>query len=192
MNIGLFGGSFNPPHNGHLLLAETVREQFNLSTIFFIPSYIPPHKQLEHLAPGKDRLAMVECAISGNRYFKCSDIEIRKRGTSYTIQTVTEFEQRYPNSELFLIIGIDNLIDFKSWKLQEELLTKTTLIVCERPGFRRDDVPRDLLRHANFVSLMLIGISSSDIRLRVKTGKSIRYFVPESVAEYIRSNRLYL
>lgn len=192
MNIGLFGGSFNPPHNGHLLVAETVREQFNLTTIFFIPSFVPPHKLHEHLAPEKDRLAMVECAISGNRYFRCSDTEIRKRGTSYTIQTVAGFEERYPQSQLYLIIGIDNLIDFKLWKSQEELLAKTNLIVYERPGFRRDDVPRDLLHYASFVSTPLIGISSSDIRLRIKTGKSIRYFVPESVAEYIRANRLYL
>ncbi len=192
MNIGLFGGSFNPPHHGHLLMAETIREHFNLSTVFFIPSFVPPHKQLEHLASERDRLAMVECAISGNRYFQCSDIEIRKGGISYTIQTVVEFEQRYPHSQLFLIIGIDNLVDFKSWKSQEELLAKATLIVCDRPGFHQDDVPRDLIRHAHFVSAPMIGISSSDIRLRIKMGKSIRYFVPESVAEYIRANRLYL
>jgi nicotinate-nucleotide adenylyltransferase len=192
MNIGLFGGSFNPPHYGHLLLAEMVREQFSLSAVVFIPSFVPPHKQLDHLAPGKDRLAMVECAIAGNKNFQCSDFEIRREGTSYTIQTVTEYEERYPHSQLFLIIGIDNLIDFKTWKSQEELLTKTTLIVCDRPGFHRDDIPRDLVRHANFVSAPLIGISSSDIRLRIKTSKSIRYFVPEAVAEYIRTNRLYL
>lgn len=192
MNIGLFGGSFNPPHNGHLVLAESVREQYNLSTTFFIPSLVPPHKQLEHLAPEKDRLAMVERAIAGNRSFLCSDSEIRKRGMSYTIQTVIEFEQTYPHSQLFLIVGIDNFIDFKSWKSQEELLTKTTIIVYDRPGFHRDDIPRELLRHANFASGPVTGISSSDIRLRIKKGKSIRYFVPESVGEYIRTHRLYL
>jgi len=191
MNIGLFGGSFNPPHNGHLLLAETVREQFNLNRVVFIPSFVPPHKQHEHLAAGKDRLAMVQRAIAGNKYFQCSDIEIRKGGLSYTIQTVTEFEERYPHSQLFLIIGIDNLIDFKSWKSREELLTKTTLIVCDRPGFHHEDVPRELLRDANFVTAPLIGISASDIRLRIKTGKSVRYFIPDTVAEYIRDNQLY-
>ncbi len=191
-SIGLYGGSFNPPHLGHLLLAETVREHSGLDTVVFIPSDIPPHKQREHLAPGEHRLAMVERAIAGNPRFECSDTEIRQGGTSYTIRTVNDFRERYPNSGLFLIIGIDNLIDFKSWKSQDELLEKTTLLVFDRPGFRRDDVPRDLLRHAHFVPTPLIGISSSDIRLRIKGGKSIRYYVPDSVAEYIKENRLYI
>ncbi len=191
-NIGLYGGSFNPPHSGHLILAETVREYAGLDTVFFIPSDIPPHKQREHLAPGKERLAMVERAIAGNRHFQSSDIEIQKGGTSYTIATVDEFQKRFPGSALNLIIGIDNLIDFKSWKSQEELLEKTTLLVFDRPGFRREDVPHDLLKVVKFIPAPLIGISSSDIRLRIKNGKSIKYYVPKEVEEYIRVRKLYL
>ncbi len=191
MKIGIFGGSFNPPHYGHLLLGEFARDQYSLNKILFIPSFIPPHKQYQSLASSEHRLVMLQIAIEGNRFFQVSEIEIKRGQVSYTIDTVKQIEQQYPSADLFLIIGIDNLIDFYSWREPQELLDMVQLIVFNRPGYKFEDIPPTLKDAVQFVNAPLLGISSSEIRRRVQAGRSIKYTVPQLVEEYIKKHSLY-
>jgi len=191
MKIGIFGGSFNPPHTGHLIVIESVRDILHFDKILFIPSAQTPNKQNTLLAPSSVRLEMTQLAIKGSRYFEVSDIELQRRGISYTIDTVNELVVRYPRAEVSLIIGADNLMDFESWKTPDEILAKSALVVMNRPGIEFRSLKSKYARSANFVNVPQIGISGTDIRRRVKLGHSIHYMVPQAVEDYITQKRLY-
>ncbi len=191
MNIGIYGGSFNPPHLGHLIIAESVREQVRFDKILFVPSATTPNKIDAALAPAADRMRMTQLAIQGNSDFEACDIEVRRSGVSYTIDTVNALAALNPQATLGLVIGTDNLMEFQTWKSPQEILARVQLVVVNRPGFPQHDVRSEFARLSTFVNVPQIGISSTDVRRRVKLRRSIRYLVSGEVEEYIRHKNLY-
>lgn len=188
--IGIFGGSFDPPHLGHLIVAEYVRAECGLKNILFVPAGQSPHKLQGPIASASDRVAMTRRAVKGNRAFGVSDGEIRRKGISYTVDTVNALVAENPGAELFLILGADSFADFSSWKSPDSIVSMATLLVYPRIGIS-DLKNQKYARHAEFIPAPQIEISSSVIRRRVATGKSIRYLVPEPVERYILSHGLY-
>lgn len=191
MKLGIFGGTFNPPHVGHLIVAESVRDQMQLDRIFFVPSASPPHKQDPAIAVPSARLQMTRLAVAGNTRFEVSEIELDREGPSYTIDTVAGIADLYPRGNLLLIIGVDNLLEFDSWKSPREILQKADLVVMTRPGFQIPDAKNEFIRASKIVHVPPIGISGTDIRRRIRMGRSIRYLVPEAVEDYILRRGLY-
>lgn len=191
MNFGIFGGTFNPPHLGHLIVAESVRDQLKLAKVLFIPSANPPNKHGDALVPVGDRLVMTRLAVEGNPAFEVSDLEAVRGGTSYTVDTVSALSAKFPNASLQLIIGADNLEEFETWKSPEEILTKVDLAAMTRPGFELQKIRSRFAKQAKFVKVPQIAISGTEIRRRVKMGRSIRYLVPRAVEDYIVRTGLY-
>jgi nicotinate-nucleotide adenylyltransferase len=213
MRIGLFGGTFDPIHWGHLRSAEEVSETFELDRILFIPASIPPHKRGETATPARDRLQMVRLAAARNPRFRVSTVEISRPGVSYSIDTIRHFAERKSEGDsLFFIIGLDAFREIGSWKNFTEIFPLCDFIVTSRPGSKDNDPLRgtgvavkklfcyDLKRgnykHLSgtrifFIKLTDIAISASGIRERVKEGKSIRYLVPSRVETYIKKRGLY-
>lgn len=184
--IGILGGTFNPVHKGHLRLAQDARKRFDLDRVFFVPCARPPHKRPDRLAPAKHRLAMLEVVLKGNPRFVVSDIEIKRGGISYSIDTVRRLKKLHPNLAMYFIIGGDSIDELKSWKQIHELENLCTFIATGRPGFR--------VRGSSKVKMFkghLVDVSSSEIRKRVAEGKSIRRLVPAAVERYITDRCLY-
>ncbi len=191
MNVAVYGGTFNPPHCGHLVVAESVRESLRLDRILFVPTSTPPHKGIQSLAPASDRLTMTKLAVAGNDGFEASDLEVARGGLSYTVDTLRAVALRHPGSRLKLLIGADNVFEFEGWKSPAEILDIADLVVMSRPGYDTQKSRPAFLAHAALVSVPQIGISGTDIRRRVKFHQSIRYLVPPAVEEYIRRHALY-
>ncbi len=191
MKTGIFGGTFNPPHTGHLIVAEYVREKISLDKVLFVPSAVPPHNQDLDIVEAHHRLEMLQCAVQGNRYFEVSDIEVRRGGVSFTVDTLVEFKGRSPDDHLYFLIGMDNLRDFDTWKMGEKIVDLAEVVAMTRPGFKQENF--EIKRKSKIVlcDVPEVAISSRGIRERVKTGKSIRYLVPGSVEAYITRNHLY-
>ncbi|MEX1275126.1 MAG: nicotinate-nucleotide adenylyltransferase [Bacteroidota bacterium] len=188
--IGVFGGSFDPPHIGHCVIAATAAEQLRLDKVIFVPAYIPPHKKHRSTSTARHRLAMTRLALRGDERFACSDLEVRRKGVSYTVDTLRSMKQRYSDAELFLIIGGDSLAMFPSWREPENIVRLARLAVYVRPDFP-SKIKWKGFKHIDHVVGPLLEISSSTIRGMVARGKSARYFVPDSVDRYIRSHKLY-
>lgn len=191
MSIAVYGGTFNPPHTGHLIVAESVAETLRLATVIFVPVNRPPHKGVQGLAPAADRLAMTKIAIGGNDRFEVSNAEIARGGLSYTIDTLRAVAVRHPGRRLKLLIGADNIFDFEGWKSPNDILEIADLVVMTRPGFEIRKSRPGFPPHAELVTVPQVGISGTDIRRRVKFGQSIRYLVPAAVEEYIHRHGLY-
>ncbi|MDI6839513.1 MAG: nicotinate-nucleotide adenylyltransferase [bacterium] len=189
LRLGVFGGAFDPPHTAHLIAAEMARDKFEFNKIIFIPSYMPPHKDAPVASAG-DRLEMLKLATKDNPYFEVSDIEIRRKETSYTVDTVKELTRIYHGAELFLIIGMDEAKDFMTWKAPAKILTLCKFVVINRPGFKKEEVP-DVLREKVQFLMLNIDISSTKLREFIKNGKSIKYLVPKEVELYIKRRELY-
>ncbi|OYD13730.1 hypothetical protein CH333_10220 [candidate division WOR-3 bacterium JGI_Cruoil_03_44_89] len=189
MRLGIFGGTFNPPHTAHLIGAELVMDEFHLDRILFVPTHIPPHKEQPEV-PSAVRLKMLHIAIKNNPSFQLLDLEVKRREVSYTIDTVRELMAENERDSLYLIMGTDQAEEFGGWKEPETLLTLLEFIVITRPGYDRERIDK-LLRGKARIFELNIDISSTMIRNRVKSGKSIRYLVPEGVREYIIANGLY-
>lgn len=187
MKIGILGGTFNPIHIGHLILAEEVREKLKLDRVIFIPTYLPPHKDSVNIAPASSRIAMVKLAIKGNKYFLVSDIEIKRDGKSYTIETIKEFKKIYPQDELYFIIGSDLLNYLDDWKDLSEITQVVKFIVATRPGYPLEKIPS----YISTVAIRAVDVSGYQIRKTIKENKSFRYLVPDRVFRYISRNRLY-
>jgi len=190
--VGLLGGTFDPVHNGHLLAAETARDALGLDEVWFIPTLVPPHKP----QPGTDgarRRDMLEAALANNPAFRVEDIELRKEGTSYTIETVTELRRRYPATQFHWIVGSDMIRDLPNWRRAEELAEAVDFIGLERPDQPSDDalLPEYIRSKLVRASMPLLGISSTDIRRRIREGRSVRYMLPDPVIEYIQRDGLY-
>lgn len=189
----MYGGSFNPIHTGHLLIAEFIKDEFLLDEIWFIPSATPPHKKQDEMLAADIRYELVSLAIRENPNFKVSDLEIRRGGVSYTADTLQQIvEQNHPEDELFWFVGMDNLIDFPNWYRPDKILELCRLIAVRRKGFSIDQVESSLQNRVLFSRAPLIEISSSSIRERINKRLSIRYFVPDSVREFIELHHLYL
>ncbi len=188
MKIGILGGTFNPIHIGHLILAEEARERIGLDKIIFVPTFLPPHKDNSDIAPAKDRLNMVRLAIKGNRHFLVSDVEIRRDGRSYTIDTLKEFNKKYSRQDLYFIIGSDLLKYLDDWKDLDEIIKLVKFIVVTRPGFPLEKIPS----YIKTMAIRAVDVSAFEIRSCVKENKSFRYLVPEAVYKYIVNKKLYL
>jgi len=187
MKIGILGGTFNPIHGGHLILAEEAREKLALESIIFVPTFLPPHKDNPNIASAGDRLAMVKLAISDNKYFSASDIEIRRDGRSYTIDTLKEFKKKYSRDELYFIIGSDLLEYLDEWKDLGEIIKMVKFIVATRPGYPLEKLPN----YISTIPIRAVDISGFEIRKAIKENRSFRYLVPDSVYKYINKRKLY-
>ena len=186
--IGILGGTFNPIHIGHLAMAQMSREQLRLNKVIFVPSFLPPHKKIADLAAPEHRLNMVQLSIGGNPFFEVSDFEIRKRGKSFTVDTVMHFYRIFPQgTKLFFIIGGDSFPTLDSWKDIRSILKMVSIIVVNRPGYKKGG---HKIKHHSVI-MPGIDISSSFLRQRVRRGKSTKYFTVESVADYIHRYKLY-
>jgi nicotinate-nucleotide adenylyltransferase len=201
MKIGILGGTFNPVHIGHLILAQDAMETFELDRIFFVACARPPHKPAGLLAPDEHRVAMLERALAGNPNFESCDLELRRGGTSYTVDTVRELQKQHPGDEFAFIIGSDTLPELRHWKEVDTLLGLCRFLTACRPGFDPQAFAKqDLgLAPARVEALLAhvfrghqVEVSSSDIRYRAAEGMSLRYLVPESVEIYISEHRLYV
>jgi len=196
--IGILGGTFNPVHIGHLILAQTAFESFELSEVVFIPCSTPPHKGSSRLAPAEHRVAMLKYAIEGDPRFSLSDIEIKRGGVSYSIETIEALRKEYPDSDFFFIIGSDTLLELHLWKNIYQLLEICTFVTVTRPGSvlpkpesikLKEPWPEKLIQDT--VTRHLVDVSSSNIRHRLAEGMSIRYLVPGEVEMYITEHNLY-
>lgn len=191
MDIGLFGGSFNPPHVAHCLVAETVRDQFGFEEIWWVPSHHPPHKTEEELASAKHRLAMTKQAAAVHPAFRVCDIELRREGVSYTVDTLRALQDEYPDVSFWLIIGSDSLRDFGSWHCPNEIMNRVPVVVYKRPGALSSVGESRFANRVHFADAPLLEIAGTEIRARCRKGRSIRYLVPEPVRAYIEEHGLY-
>jgi len=215
LRVGLFGGSFNPLHTGHLRAAEEVREILELDKVIFIPSSIHPIKNDKNIINAKYRLKMLELATKGIKEFEVSGVEMKRAGPSYTIDTLKHFKSKFKNYRLFFILGSENMARIDTWKDYKELFRYADFAVVGRPGFNfkniKDIIPSGLVKQFKlsnktayktvykhtkgnnliFFKIKGIRISSTTLRNIVKNGKSIKYFVPDSVNKYIIKNKLY-
>ena len=185
MRIGVFGGTFNQPHIGHLIIAEAVKEKLKLDKVFFIPTNTPPHKNNGTIA-ANHRFQMVKLSIENNGCFDVLDLEIKRGGVSYTIDTLKQIKDIYPESDLFLIAGSDLANDFSSWRDFSEIKKIAEIVVV-----RRKDFPLKVDDNYAVVDTVNIGVSSSEIRCMVENNESVRYLLRDTVAEYIKNNNLY-
>ncbi len=187
MKIGILGGTFNPVHIGHLILAEEAREKLGLDKMIFVPAYLPPHKDNSDIAPANDRLSMVKIAIKANKFFQASDVEIKRDGRSYTIDTIREFKKVYPHDELYFIIGSDLLKYLDDWKDLQEIIRIVKFVAATRPGYPLEKIPS----HISTIPIRAVDISGFEIRNAIKENKSFRYLVADGVFKYINKKRLY-
>jgi len=198
MRLGVFGGTFDPVHYGHLVAAEEVRYRLRLDKVLFVPAGMPPHKLDHDITPTRHRLAMLELAIASNPGFALSRVDIDRHGPCYTVDTLALLHEEYgPGTELFFLMGMDSLAEILTWKEPERLIRLAQIVVVGRPGFQADvdELDKVLPGAAERISIVdtpLMEVSSSDIRQRVREGAPIRYQVPEAVEAYIRAHRLYL
>ena len=200
MRVGIFGGTFDPVHYGHLLLAETCREQCRLDHVLFLPASIPPHKQQWRLTPAERRVEMLRLAIAGHEAFLVSELEIRRGGVTYTIDTLTALREQQPQDELFFLMGADSLRELPTWREAARICSLAVPVVVRRRdtpepnfGVLTDLVPAERLheirRHQ--VQMPLVDFSSTAIRQAVAAGRSIRYQTPRAVEKYIQTQGLY-
>lgn len=188
MRIGLFGGTFNPVHNGHIKLARAAKRQLNLDRVFFIPSYMPPHKDAKDIVSPFHRINMLKLVTEGIYGFEISDYEISQNKVSYSINTIRYFKERgFAKSEIFFLIGQDAFNDLRSWKEAGKLFELCSFAVCNRPGSNLENFDVNFSK----ISIDGVNISSTDIRRRIRAGKSIRGMVSPKVRGYITANNLY-
>lgn len=196
-NIAIFGGTFNPIHLGHLILAQEVQQSLNLSKIIFMPSGNPPHKDFYDIASPKHRFNMVKLAINENKYFEISDIEVNRFGKSYTYDTLLELKNVYDFKNIKFIVGFDTLKDMVTWKNIKNVIELADFIVVNRGGlenhFEKIIQENSILAMGNFIMVKIpnIEISSTMIRRRIAEKKSIKYLVPDNVIDYIYDHGLY-
>lgn len=188
--IGILGGTFNPVHFGHLAIAAAAKEQVGLDLVIFIPARLPPHKNPQDLIDSKLRYKMTQLAISNNKDYIISNIEIEKDTVSYSIETLKRIKENYPQAELFFIIGSDSVPELKTWRLINEIFKLCCFIVAKRPnfeGFSNSDLPNSAI----ILKGIYPDISSTCIRDFLKQGLAVNELIPESVISFIRENKLY-
>jgi len=200
MRLGIFGGTFDPVHYGHLLLAECCREQIQLDRIWFLPAAVPPHKQQAPITPAEHRLEMLCLAIAGNEAFEVCRYEIDRGGVNYTVETLEHLHRQHPEHELFFLMGGDSLADLPTWREPDRLCQLATLIIVRRPDMAKLDFSalagciseeqvEKIRRHV--VEMPRVDLSAREMRARVAEGKGIRYRTPRAVEKYIETHSLY-
>jgi len=199
--IGILGGTFDPIHIGHLLMAEEALEHLKLDRLMFVPNRIPPHKAAGEVTSHQDRYMMTVLGTMDHDNFQVSRVEIDRKGLSFTIDTVRAIRERLKEEpassssgedDLFLVVGLDSLVEIETWKSPGDLVREVTFAVAPRLRYIRDDVPDEVLKETVFLPMPPIDISSTQIRERVALNRSIRYLVPSAVQIYIRKMKLYL
>jgi nicotinate-nucleotide adenylyltransferase len=200
MRLGIFGGSFNPVHYGHLLLAECCREACRLDEVWLVPAAVPPHKQDREISPARQRIDMLELALAGNDHLRVATLEIDRGGVSYTVDTLRAIEAERPGVELFLLMGADSLRDLATWREPAEICRLAYPIVVRRSGAPEPDLQclRDFVSPPRLeqirglqVQMPIIELSASDLRARAASGRSLRYRTPRAVEKYIETHGLY-
>jgi nicotinate-nucleotide adenylyltransferase len=196
--IGILGGTFDPIHLGHLLLAEETGQRLDLDRVIFVPAGIPWRKAGRSISPPADRLAMVGLAIAGNPRFEVSSIETERKGPSFTVETLRALKNVLPpDAEIWFILGSDALFDLPNWKWPEQIVAEARLAVANRNEVSDHDLAQlerliaGVQERIDFVPMPAIGISSSEVRRRIEDGRTIRYWVPAEVERYAREHRLY-
>ncbi|MCA1684557.1 MAG: nicotinate-nucleotide adenylyltransferase [Planctomycetia bacterium] len=197
MRLGLFGGTFDPIHLGHLVLAEQCREACGLDAVWFVVAGSPPHKPGERTAAG-DRLEMVRIAVAGHPAFSVSEVETRRPGPHYSVDTLAAVRRDHPGDDLFFLIGADSLTDLPQWRQPEEIARLATVVVVNRPGIDLGATAGAPLpdfgpgaHPLRAVTIPPIGIASHDLRRRLAEGRSVRYMLPRGVEAYINAHKLY-
>lgn len=188
MRIGVFGGTFDPPHLGHLMVAADAHEALELDRLLLVPSAVHPFKGGSVRAPAELRVEMVRAAVRGDDRFEVDDVELRRPGPSYTVDTLRALRGRHPEAEIFFLLGADNLRELPAWREPEEIARLATLAVISRGG---EHAGPDLPYPALPVRVRRVDVSATEVRRRVGAGKSIRYLVPEAVREIIAREALY-
>lgn len=196
MKIGIYGGSFNPVHNGHIHLALTAAKELELDKVYLVPSGISPHRSSAEYASGDDRLEMLRLASEPYEKLGVCDFEIRREGKSYTICTVEEFRRRFPDDELFLLVGSDMLMCFDSWNRFEDILREVTLVVVSRKDGDADALRQKADELRKFGKILVSGshpveISSTEIRKNFSKNEKFSCYLDKNVVQYIRSKNLY-
>jgi len=189
--IGILGGTFDPIHLGHLVLAEQVKEKLRLDQVIFIPSANPPHKTKRKLSPAKDRFRMTKLALKNNPGFSISDIEVKRKGLSYTVDTLRELKNLFPDQKIFFLTGSDVLNEIQTWKDPEQIYKLVKVVIAIRPCFDIFDFENYFAKKSIIVPINGVKISSTQIREKIRRGQSIRYLVPAKVEEYIKKKNLY-
>jgi len=189
----LFGGTFDPPHFGHLIVAQTIFEAEHFDKIVFVPAHIPPHKKERKISSVALRLEMLKIATMDNPNFEISDIDLKRGGISYSLETIHTYKEQtgLDREDLYYLIGSDSLKQFQTWQNPKAILEECQLIVAIRPGFRPSDIPNWILAKVQFANIPRIEISSTQIRARWVEGKTIRYMVTQPVWTYINKHNLY-
>ena len=195
--LGIMGGTFDPIHYGHLLMAEEARTAFALDRVLFVPNGRPAHKKIHTVSSPEDRYAMTLLATASNPYFSCSRLEIERPGPSYTIDTLRAVRQMHPELEaLYFITGADAVLEISTWHEADRLASECRFIAATRPGSKLERlaevVDPAFLEHVSFLPIPGLEISSTDLRRRVREGGSIAYLTPEPVESYLRQQGLYL
>jgi nicotinate-nucleotide adenylyltransferase len=188
-SIGLFGGSFDPVHLGHLLVAQAAREELELERLFFIPAARSPFKPDSKPTSSEDRLRLLRLALAGKTWCEIDEQELQRGGVSYTINTLRDYHQRFPEAKIFYLVGGDHVQKLPTWRDAEELARLAKFVVVPRPG--QVEIPFPAPFHGTALKGFPLGVSSSQIRARVKAGEPIDHLVPATVAEAIRGARLY-
>lgn len=195
MRLGILGGTFDPIHYGHLFIAEEARVLYGLQQVLFIPNGTPPHKLGLGVTPAEHRAAMVTLAITPNPNFVFSPLEIKRSGISYTIDTLKSLQAENPNAELFYIAGLDTVFDLKNWRSPEQVMQSCKILVAARPGYDASEislhVPSEYCNRFHLLPTPELGVRATDIRQRVREGRTIRYLTPDPVIQYIEEARLY-
>ncbi len=185
--IGVLGGAFNPVHLAHLALAQQAQKALGLVKVIFVPSNIPPHKSNARLACAQDRLKMLKLAVKGKNTWQISDLEIKRGGISYSVETAKHLQEIFPQAQLYFIVGSDFIDQFSTWKDRRRLSRICKFAVALRPNYPIAKLPG----HMRAIEMNPVDISSTKIRRLIKLGQSIRYLVPEQVRRYIAKKRLY-
>lgn len=195
MRLGLFGGTFDPVHWGHLLLAERCREACELDEVWLIPTGNPPHKSQTGISPAKARVEMLQMALAGLREYSVNQMEVKRQGTTYTYETLEQLTKDQPERELFFLIGADSLFDLPKWKKPERIAELATIVAVNRGGESEPDLselPAEIAAKVKLVTMPDMAISSSEIRERVRNSESIRFMLPRAVETYIQHHQLYV
>jgi nicotinate-nucleotide adenylyltransferase len=190
MKLGVLGGTFDPIHNAHLLLAEQAREQLGLKRVLFVPAGDPWRKAFRRVVPAEHRLAMTKLAVEDDPGFVVDDCEIRREGATYTADTLRELHKRHSRDELFLLLGEDALADLPFWREPDAIAELASIVVAPRGGVVLPELPFDADRVVR-IKMPYLEISSTDLRARAKAGRSLRYLVPPAVEAYIKEHKLY-
>lgn len=199
MKLGIFGGTFDPVHYGHLLLAETCRQELQLDSVRFIPAGSPPHKTTADITDGHARADMLRLAVSGYPEYVVDRRELKRRGPSYTVDTLAELKQEFPQAQLYFLMGADSLRDVPSWREPERITQLATIVAVNRPGLPVPDadVVRQwcgdvLAQRIQVLSMPGTDVAATDLRERIRNGKGLRFLTPKAVEAFIDEHRLYL